>query len=454
MQPKALLTPAALLVGFALLAGCVAAQTKGEGRAQEDQRAVAALYRPDGRTAALPALTTNSPLHDYLLYSMLNQPTVEAAYFDWVAAVHRITVERSLPDPRLTFQADIADMVMSVMPGLMMDFPGPGKLKAAAEAATAESEMKYETFEATVLRAAFDLKKAYYGLHFLEAKLDVNRRMVGLLADLERLARAQNEVGKATLQDVLRAQIEHEQLVTETANLQDSRNPLVARFKAALGLGAGRPAPPVPAGYESTPLDLTSEGVLDSALSRNPRLKAMEADLRRADAAIRVAYKARTPDFSLGIEADAKAAPVFGRPQAGITLPLWRDKLAAQLAEARAGRRASAARLDAEQIDLAAEFAEQTFLYRESTRNLSLLRERLLPKGRESLEVARAGYASGQNTFIDVLDAQRTLLGLSLAEVEAGMQRELALTELSLLILAQPPSGAPLRPASPRRRNP
>jgi outer membrane protein TolC len=57
----------------------------------------------------LPKLDTNAPLHDFPLFAMLNQPQVEAAYYDWAASVRRITVERSLPDPRLTFSSDISD---------------------------------------------------------------------------------------------------------------------------------------------------------------------------------------------------------------------------------------------------------------------------------------------------------------------------------------------------------
>ena len=85
-----------------------------------------------------------------------------------------------------------------------------------------------------------------------------------MLADLAKLARAQNEVGKATLQDVLRAQIEQDRVETEIANLEDSRAALLAQFKAALGLGPTNPAPPVPQRLESTPLDVTSDKVLEA----------------------------------------------------------------------------------------------------------------------------------------------------------------------------------------------
>src|SRR5205814_8115601 len=104
------------------------------------------LPATDSATGAAHA-SSNDGLSNFLAFAMLNQPQVEAAYFDWASSIERITVERSLPDPRLTFQSDIANVVMSLIPGLTMDFPGPGKLKAAANVARAESDAKYFAFE-------------------------------------------------------------------------------------------------------------------------------------------------------------------------------------------------------------------------------------------------------------------------------------------------------------------
>jgi len=435
--------PVCLVMGACVLAGCRGIPTPSERAARQDLQTVGRSYRPENQRPPLPALQTNANLGSFLMFAILNQPQIEAAYFDWAASVERITRERSLPDPRLTFESDISDVVMSLMPGLMMDFPGPGKLKAAANAAAAESEVKYFAFESSVLQTAFALKRAYYQLHFLDAKVSVNQQTLNLLADLEKLARTQNEVGKVTLQDVLRAQIEQDRLSTEIENLKDSRNPLLAQFKAALGLSEEQPDPPVPQPLESTPLDLTSDRLWATALVRNPRLKAMEADVRRAEASLRLAYKARVPDFSVGLEADAKASPVVYTPQLAVTLPVWRDKIEAEIAAAQAGRRAAEARLSAEQIALAVEFAEKSFTFREASRTLELLTDRLLPKARQSLDVARAAYLSGRLDFLNLIDAERTLLGFQLTEIEARIQRELALAELSLLILGQPPAGAP-----------
>ena len=258
------------LAGFAL-SGCKGIPTMEERAARQELKSVGDAFRPQNQRPALPTLQTNAGLSDFLHFAVLNQPQVEASYFDWAASVERITVERSLPDPRLTFESDIADIVMTVMPGLMQEFPGPGKLKAAAAVASAEGTVKYFRFETSVLQTAFALKQAYYQLWFLNEKIRINRQTLDLLADLEKIARAQNEVGKVTLQDVYRAQIEQDQLTTELVNLEDSRHPLTAQLKGTLGLTRDQPDPPQPARFETTPLDLNGDDLLETAFERNPR---------------------------------------------------------------------------------------------------------------------------------------------------------------------------------------
>lgn len=377
-------------------------------------------------------------------YAIYQHPKVEADYYEWLASVEKITRERSLPDPRLTFQADMMEMIKGVMPGLMMDFPGPGKLRAAAKVATAESNMKYFQFETAVLKVAYGFKKSWFDLRLVDERIRVNQEMVTLLEDLEKLAQARTEVGKGSLQDLLRTQIEKERLKTDLTNLRDSRKSFVTQFKAALGLGAGDATPPMPRSFQSSPMSMSGDRILATALARNPRLKAMEADVRRAEASLELARKSRIPDFAVGVMADVKASPVMVRPLGGMTLPIWRDKIAAEITGARNLEGASKARLSNERLTLTVEVAMKSYQYRESTRLLALLQNSLLPMAKQSLEVALSGYSTGGTDFINLIDAQRTLLEFCLAEVEARIKRELALADLSLQVMGVPPSGAPV----------
>jgi outer membrane protein TolC len=451
------LTPLlAFLLAAAFLLGCTGVPTKSEKEARRTLQSIEKNYRPNGARPALPALNDNSSLSNYLTLAMLNQPRVEAAYFDWAASVERITQARSFPDPQFTFQMDIQSAVTSAMPGLMGNIPWPDKLRVGAELASQESRSKYFIFQSAVLESAYQVKRSYYQLYFLSEKIRVTKETLQLLSRLEDIARSQNEVGKGTLQDVLRVEIEQDRLQTDLTNLDHSRSALLAQFKAALGLLPEDTAPPLPAKFETTSLEVPEDKMLDQALAQNQKLKSMEAEVRAADASITMARKARLPDFSLGFMADVQMNPTLyrfpGNPGT-ISLPIWRDKIAAQIAEAQANKRSAQARLSAEQIALAVDFLEKWHGYLEATGSLELLDNQLLPKARKSLDLARATYPSGQTDFSNLTEAERTLLGLELEKVEATAQREIALAELSLIIQGMSPASGSMASA-PRMPSP
>lgn len=432
------------VAGLLTLAGCTGLAGRQEKQARGELEEVGRIYRPGDQRPALPELTQEVRLDEFVHYALLNNPRVEAAFYDWWAAVEQTTTSRSLPDPRLTFEADIADTVTSVMPGLMIDLPGPGKLSAAAGVAVARSQGQYFQYEAEVLRTALAVKTAYYRLWFVSESLRIQRQTLALMTDLEQIARQQHAADRATLQDVLRAQIERDRVQTRLADLEDSRGAVLAELKAALGIAPDRPDPPLPARFEMSSASGDAESVMASAFARNPQLRQMEAEVRQAQGSLDLARKSGVPDFTLGIEADVRANPVFARPSASMTLPIWRDKIAAQIAAAQAGKRAAQARLSAQQIQVAADLAATLYMYRQSERSIELLTGKLIPKGRQSLQAAQAGYVAGKSRFLDVLEAQRMLLEFELSLAEAQTQRELALGALSLTIAGIPPAGGPV----------
>jgi outer membrane protein TolC len=439
-----MISPALLAaVGALVLAGCRGIQSSGEKQARQNFAAVAGQFRPGNQRPALPELTPDSSLSNFLAYALLNSPTVEATFYDWSASVENITVSRSLPDPQLTFQAYIQNAITSLMPGFAWNFPGPGKLKARAKVAAAQSQGKYFAFESSVLQAAFNLKRAYYQLGLLNEQLRLKRETLSLLENQERVIRAQNTAGAAALPDLLRVQTESARARNELANLEDSRRSLLAKFKAALGLTPEQPDPPTPEHFEMSRENPDTDELLRVAFTQNPQLKAMEADVRTAEAEISVAYKERVPDFSAALMADVKASPVLYWPQLSMSLPVWRDKIAAEVAGAKADELTAKSRLTTAQIGLAVNFAEKSFICRETSRNLALIEKELIPKARQSLEIIRADYNAGTMDFSALTDAARALVDLQLEVAEARTDREIALAELSIMVAGVPPVSAP-----------
>lgn len=425
-----------------MLAGCKGIPAAGEKQAQREVETIEKQFPTNN--AALPELSADSSLSNFMTFALLNSPTVKAAFYDWSASVENITIQRSLADPQLTFQSDIASVVQTVMPGFMQEFPGPGKLKARARVAVAESRGKYFAFESAVLQTAFDLKRAYYQLGLVEEQIHLKRETLSLLENQERAVHAQNVTGASALPELLRVQSDADRVRNEIADLEDSRSSLLQNFKAAIGLTPEQADPPVPAHFEMSTGSVDADELRNFAFAHNPQLAAMDAEVRVTEAGITMAYKQRVPDFSLGLMADVKASPTMFRPLAGMTLPIWRDKIAAEIAQAKANDLAAKSRLKSAQIDLAVSFAEKSFTYRQTSRNLTLIENELIPRANQSLEIVRAGYQAGTMDFSAMTDMERGLLDLKLEAAEARTAREIALADLSLMVAGVSPENAPL----------
>jgi outer membrane protein TolC len=429
---------AAVAAIVASLTACLGPSTAAERAARADRDAFGARYRPDEARPALPPLSATSSLAALIRHAVLSDPEVEGAYYGWSSAVESITVARSLPDPVLGFEADIARMVEGLLPALMVALPWPGKLTAAGDGAAALAARRRAELDEAVLGAALGLKSAYYRLGAVDAAIAVQESNGQLLADLAEVARRQSAAGRVTLQDVLRIDIEKDRLATSLLNLRDSRTALLAEWKAALGIAPAEPDPPAPARCEPSSDPPPLDEVAAAALARSPRLAALAADIRGAEASLALARPGRWPDFGFGLESDLKASPVLWTPSISVTLPIWLDKLDAGIAGADAAVRAARARRSKGEQALAAEVARALYTYRASVRDQALYVDQLLPKARQSLDLARAGYVTGSAGFLDLIGAQRQLLDFELGLVEARAARELAIAALSYLVAAPP----------------
>ncbi|OHE83710.1 MAG: hypothetical protein A3G75_01190 [Verrucomicrobia bacterium RIFCSPLOWO2_12_FULL_64_8] len=428
-----------------LLASCVAPSTQETGVRRQVQ-AVGAVLRPEGRRPDLPSLAPDSPPGEFVRYAVLNHPGVEAAYHEWRAAAAAIVPARALPDPQLTFEADIADTLMTFMPGLMFDFMTPGKRAAMGREAAATSTVAYRTYVATVLRVAAEARKAAIELAYVEEAIRLRESSVGELEQSRAIADADYVTGRGmgTLANQVRTASDLARVRAELAALADRRAAARTRFKSALGLAPTDADPAWPqAALAATALPGADE-LWRRVQTANPELGRMRAMVDMAIAGIEVARKSRTPDFALGLMADLKASPLMVRPTANLTLPVWREKIAATIAAAEARRDAAVARVSAEQLNLAAEFAQMLYMVREADWMISYIDQTALPNLDRTIATLEAGYQTGMTRPVMIPETRMMAVDLRHERADLLLQRELAVTDLMLLTADIAPAGAPL----------
>jgi cobalt-zinc-cadmium efflux system outer membrane protein len=128
----------------------------------------------------------------------------------------------------------------------------------------------------------------------------------------------------------------------------------------------------------------------------------------------------------------------------GITLPIYRKRLASGLAEAEARLRESQRRLESIRLQLRFRTRERLAQLRTADTVAGLYGDGIIPQGQMSVEAAIANYQAGKVPFISVLEALSTLYGdrSALLRVLASRERIRAgLDEASLEATSEMPAG-------------
>ena len=124
-----------------------------------------------------------------------------------------------------------------------------------------------------------------------------------------------------------------------------------------------------------------------------------------------------------------------------MNLPIWRAKYAAGEREARARYQAAVAARVQQENSLVSTVQRTLFEHRDAERKISLYRDVLIPKARESIGSTERAFRAGSASFLDLVDAERSLLEFELSFERALASRAQRLAELEMLVGRTLPRG-------------
>lgn len=369
-------------------------------------------------TAATPqGLDTPASLEDLQLYAALNNPAMAAAFQRWQAATQQAPQVGSLPDPELEYSYYLQSEDVQDQLELMQMVPWFGKRELRARQADEEAEAARARFEQLRWELRMDVAEAYADLYYLERALEVVADNQNLLRYFGEVAQTLMEVNLIGYNDVVRVHVEQGRLENERLELESMRAPLMSRMNALLNRPGDEPLQLKPRAAGGT-LAASDEELLAWLRAYSPMLREREAETRAAEHGKALAQKEYYPDFRFGVEVmDMEMSGMDSdiRVIAGMTLPLYRRKIDAGVRQADAVL--AAARLERENAEnqLWAEARMALFQTRDAERRIRLYRDTLLPKAEEALTVVDAAFRTGTVSFLELIDAEKTLLEFGLA---------------------------------------
>ena len=317
-----------------------------------------------------------------------------------------------------------------------------GRLASTSRAAHADL-LASESAQATVrIALVTDVVRAYFALLALDAQIEATRRSLLLREDNVRLQKIRQQAGLIGDFDLRQLEAEVAAARAQLPALERSRTNEEAALAVLLGRspraitegtvarGADRTEPPAP---------LVPEGLPSDLLLRRPDIVQAEQRLIAADARISAARAALFPRISLtgylGVESAALGDLLSGPARIwqlafALAQPIFQgERLFAQIEAVRARERQALAEYQSTLQEafrevrqgLAAQTRSREIFDAETVRVTAL---------REALRLARIRYENGLVSQLEVLDAERNLLGAELNRLEALRAQRAAIADL------------------------
>jgi len=394
------------------------------------------------------------PLREFVRRALEAQPGLKEAEARYRAALERVPQVTALPDPTLTFTQMLRSVETRVGPQLNtvtlgQVFPWFGKLDVRGQMATEEAAAAFETWQARQRDVIVQVKAAFYNLGYVDTAIAVSQEEQSILEHYERLAQDRYASGAGLQQAVIKVQAELTRILSRLYMLRQQRQTLAARLNTLIDRAPEAPVPPVqlaePPFGEGATLDLAE--LFATGEANRHEVRAADALTERSEHAIALARKNYWPDLMVGAglinvggsRSAAMAAPPDSGKNAwtlsvGVTLPVWRDKLKAAVRQA--SQEMTAHQQNRAQLvnELEFEVRDRVSRLQSLADQIRLFQDVLLPQAREAQRSTEGAYETGQVGVLDLLDSERVLLEVRLANERQRADYLVALAELERAI--------------------
>jgi outer membrane protein, heavy metal efflux system len=247
--------------------------------------------------------------------------------------------------------------------------------------------------------------------------------------DVVAAANARYAGGMAAQSDVLRAEVEAARLGALSRSMANEVRAAEAMLNTSIGLDAETPVPALSTLEFTRPIPNWPE--LKALLTTRPELAAGRAEIARASAEVDVMKDMFRPMATIRTGPSYTMSEGRGwMAMVGVSLPIWRGKLRAGVAEAEAMRSMSEADLRAMNRMIEGETAVAVRQVEAARARRTALIDDVLPRARMVINPALSGYASGQLPLISVIESLQALWSAQADLIAADMELGLAWTRL------------------------
>ncbi len=402
-----------------------------------------------GPPAMAEEVLPGANLESLLALARAQSPELGAMRQEADAASQRIESAGALPDPVLRVELmNINNYGTSTAPSVlpwrvgetkytvMQMLPTWNKRELRRDAAAADARQASARADATWAELAARIKATYAEYYKAAGNERLTREVLGLMAQLERVAQARYAGGLVAQQDPIRAQLEQTAMRSELIALENEKRQLQARLNGLLARDGQMPLAD-PQALRTLPSLNTADTTMlaERARTRNPLLLAEQARLDGAQKNRDLTWRNRYPDLQVGVAPSQMGSRITSWGlMFEVNIPLQQASRRAQEREAEAMVGAARSRSEALSNQLLGELAGQLSGFDAARRTEQLMKTQLLPQSELSLQSAVAGYENGKVDFTTVLEAQRQIRKARQDLLNTQVEAQMRLAEIERIV--------------------
>ncbi|MFB3302644.1 TolC family protein [Pseudomonas sp. AMR01] len=254
-----------------------------------------------------------------------------------------------------------------------------------------------------------DVIDGYYGALRAQERLELAQRSLALAERGLVVAKGRVTAGKSSPVEATRAQVQLSQIRLELNRAQIGLTDAYRRLAASTG-SANLDFQAVATQSPTTP-PLPPTAQLLARLEQTPELRLAELKILQSEAGVGLEKAQRIPDLdvSVGSQYDAGVRERVNLVGVSMPIPLFNRNQGNVLA---ASRRADQSRdlRNATELRLRTEIRQAMDLWQTANTEVLAFNQHILPAAQRAVDSATRGFELGKFNFIDVLDAQRTLI--------------------------------------------
>ncbi|MBM4054399.1 MAG: TolC family protein [Planctomycetes bacterium] len=379
-------------------------------------------------------------IEDAVTIAITNNPIILSKKHTAEAAQGKIKQAKLIPNPEITlFTEEMPTEKIGLhqsqnMVSLSQKLEIGGKRGLRTDVAKKEKNILNLETQTAILNITAQTKKAFFDLLTAQDELNLAKKNVEIVMKSKNLSDKKFKAGEISKLGVLKAEVELSNAKTNVVEAERNMFDATKRLQTVMGT-TGMPLQKlVPVSATGAP-PLKLEKLEELLLKNYPALQAQKNVVTLSLLKVKEAKRKNIPDVDVSLGYKRLSVTDDDTIQAGISLPLpFFNRNQGNIIEAEKLSHKAKDDEAAVRHELLLQLDNAYSLYASTRELVRSFIDAIVPQAEESLKMSKQGYEHGEYDFLEVLDAQRTLINANASYLKALNNLFTSMTEIERLV--------------------